>query len=125
MDNRTAAFRLCGEATEAVRVECRLGGADINPYLALAAQIAAGIKGIEQALELEPAFTGDLYQAKRARDLPRSLREATVLLRKSKMMREAFGEEVIDHYVRAAQWEQEEYDRVVTDYEIARGFERA
>lgn len=69
--------------------------------------------------------TGDLYRSRRLKDVPRTLRSASEALRKSKMLREAFGDEVIDHYVRAAEWEQEEFDRVVTDYELARGFERA
>jgi len=125
VDNRTAGFRLCGDGTKAVRIECRIGGSDINPYLALAAQLAAGIKGIEDNLELDAPFRGDVYDAKRAKDIPRSLRAATETLRKSTMLKDAFGPEVVAHYVRAAEWEQEEFDRVVTDWEIARGFERA
>ncbi|MCA1299530.1 glutamine synthetase family protein [Stappia indica] len=124
VDNRTAGFRLCGEGTNAVRVECRIGGSDMNPYLALAAQLAAGIKGIEEKLPLDPPATGDLYEAQRALEIPQTLRDATETLRASQMLREALGEEVVAHYVRAAEWEQEEFDRVVTDYEIARGFER-
>jgi glutamine synthetase len=125
VDNRTAAFRLCGEHTPAVRIECRLGGSDINPYLALAAQLAAGLRGIEEGLQLPDPASGDTYQATEAERVPQTLRAATVALRGSSMLREAFGEDVIDHYVRAAEWEQEAFDRVVTDYEIARGFERA
>ncbi|WP_067338569.1 glutamine synthetase family protein [Stappia indica] len=125
VDNRTAGFRLCGENTKGVRVECRIGGSDLNPYLALAVQLAAGIRGIEEKLELEAPVTGDLYQSRRLKEIPRTLRAATETLRKSKMLREAFGDAVIDHYVRAAEWEQEEFDRVVTDYELARGFERS
>ncbi|MFQ5623084.1 MAG: glutamine synthetase family protein [Paracoccaceae bacterium] len=123
-DNRTAGFRLCGEGTKAVRIECRIGGSDLNPYLALAAQIAAGIDGIERKLELEPAFVGDAYEAAKVRDVPATLREAAELLTNSKMLRSAFGDEVIDHYHHAAMWEQSEYDRVVTDWEIHRGFDR-
>ena len=63
-DNRTAGFRLCGDDTKAIRIECRVGGADLNPYLAFAALIAAGLAGIEQKLELEPAYVGDAYQGK-------------------------------------------------------------
>lgn len=124
-DNRTAGFRLCGENTRAVRVECRIGGADLNPYLAFAAMIAAGLSGIEQKLELEPGFVGDAYHGKRLREVPKTLREATELMRKSKMLKAAFGEDVIAHYVHTAEWEQFEYDRRVTDWEIRRGFERA
>jgi glutamine synthetase len=125
VDNRTSAFRLCGEGSKAVRMECRIGGSDINPYLALAAQLAAGIKGLEDKLELADPASGDAYEASSAAEIPSSLRSAAALLRKSEMLREAFGEDVVDHYARAAAWEQEEFDRVVTDYEIARGFERA
>lgn len=124
-DNRTAGFRLCGEHTKGVRVECRMGGADLNPYLALAALIAAGIKGIEDKLELEPAFVGDAYSTRRLREIPKTLREATETMRKSAMLKAAFGQPVIDHYVHTAEWEQFEYDRRVTDWELQRGFERS
>jgi len=125
VDNRTAGFRLCGENTKGVRVECRIGGSDLNPYLAQAAMLAAGIKGIEDALELPPATTGDVYVDAKAADIPQTLRAATLTLRDSAFLREAMGDDVVDHYTRAAEWEQEEFDRVVTDWEIARGFERA
>ncbi|MEO8529700.1 MAG: glutamine synthetase family protein [Deltaproteobacteria bacterium] len=124
-DNRTAGFRVCGAETKGIRVECRVGGADLNPYLALAAQLAAGLDGIEKKMELEPEFTGDLYQNKKARDVPKSLRESVKLMKRSAMLREAFGDDVIDHYTRAGEWEVEEYDRVVTDFEVQRGFEQA
>ncbi len=125
IDNRTAGFRLCGDGTKAVRIECRIGGSDLNPYLALAAQLAAGIAGIEEKLELAPPTTGDVYGASKAGEIPRTLRDARETLRKSRMLRAAMGDDVIDHYARAAEWEIEEFDRVVTDYEVARGFERA
>ena len=125
IDNRTAGYRLCGDGTKAIRVECRIGGSDINPYLAIAAQLAAGIAGIEEKLDLQPPLAGDAYQAKKAKQIPSTLRDAMGTLKKSKMLRAAFGDDVVDHYHRCAEWEQEEFDRVVTDYEIARGFERA
>ncbi len=126
MDNRTAGYRVCGENSKSVRVECRVGGADLNPYLAFAALLAAGISGIENKLELEPEFTGDAYAAsKRVREIPKTLRDAATALNKSKMLRAAFGSDVIDHYVHAANWEQFEYDRRVTDWEVTRGFERS
>ncbi|MBM1816026.1 glutamine synthetase family protein [Pseudosulfitobacter pseudonitzschiae] len=125
IDNRTAGFRLCGADTKGVRVECRIGGSDLNPYLAQAAMLAAGIKGIEDKMELSPPTTGDVYEDAKAADIPQTLRAATETLRKSAFLREAFGDDVIDHYTRCAEWEQEEFDRVVTDWEIARGFERA
>lgn len=124
-DNRTAGYRLCGEGTKGIRVECRVGGSDLNPYLAMAALIAAGIDGIEKKMALEPAFTGDAYGAQDVREIPRTLRAATEALTGSAMLRSAFGDDVVDHYVRAAEWEQEEYDRKITDWEVARGFERA
>ena len=124
-DNRTAGFRVCGENSGSVRVECRIGGADLNPYLAFAAMIAAGIDGIERRLDLEEEFRGDAYGAGSVREIPKTLRAATALMNASGMLRTAFGEDVVDHYVHAAEWEQFEYDRRVTDWEIARGFERA
>lgn len=124
VDNRTSAFRLCGDGTLGVRIECRIGGSDINPYLAIAAQLAAGIKGIEDGLELAPPTNGDVYKSN-ADNIPTTLRDAGETLRNSKMLREAMGDIVVDHYVRAANWEQEEFDKIVTDYEIARGFERS
>ena len=125
MDNRTAGYRVCGGGTKSVRVECRVGGADLNPYLAYAAMLAAGLDGIENKRELEDAFVGDAYGGRRLREIPKTLRDATTALNKSKMLRAAFGDEVIDHYVHAAKWEQSELDRQVTDWEIARGFERS
>ncbi len=124
-DNRTAGYRLCGANSKAIRIECRVGGSDLNPYLALAALLAAGINGIEQKMELEAEFQGDAYGARRVRSIPATLRDATTVLKKSKMLRAAMGDDVIDHYVRAAEWEQEDFDRQVTDWEVARGFERA
>jgi glutamine synthetase len=125
VDNRTAGFRMCGEGTKGVRMECRIGGSDINPYLAQASLLAAGLKGIEDKLELAPATSGDLYENEDAREIPRTLRDATETLRNSKMLRATMGDKVVDHYTRCAEWEQEEFDRVVTDWEVARGFERA
>ncbi|MFW8635854.1 glutamine synthetase family protein [Cribrihabitans pelagius] len=124
VDNRTAGFRLCGDGTKAIRVECRLPGSDMNPYLASAAMLAAGIAGIEEGLELQAPAKGDVYQGDTGM-IPSTLRDARAALKDSQMLREAFGEEVVDHYLRAAEVEIEDFDRVVTDYEIARGFERA
>ncbi len=125
VDNRTAGFRLCGDGSKGIRVECRIGGSDMNPYLAQAAMLAAGIKGIEDKMELAPATTGDVYDATDAQDIPQTLRAATETLRSSSFLKDAMGEDVVAHYTRCAEWEQEEFDRVVTDWEIARGFERA
>lgn len=124
-DNRTAGFRVCGEHTKAVRVECRIPGSDVNPYLACAALLAAGLDGIEKKMELEPELKGDMYSAKGIREIPHNLREAADLLNKSTMLRAAFGDDVVDHYHHAAQWEISETDRVVTDFELQRLLERA
>jgi len=123
-DNRTAGYRVCGAGTKAVRVECRVGGADLNPYLALAAQLAAGLSGIEQGLDLEAEMKGDMYQARRARAIPGNLRDAAAAMNRSRMLRAAMGDEVIDHYHHSAQWEIAENDRAVTDWDLRRGFER-
>ncbi len=124
VDNRTAGYRLCGDGTKAIRIECRIPGSDMNPYLAMAGMLAAGIAGIEQGLELQAPTKGDVYQGESGM-IPGNLREARDALHASTMLRAALGDEAIDHYVRAAEVEIEEFERVVTDYEIARGFERA
>ena len=123
-DNRTAGFRLCGEGTKGIRMECRIGGADLNPYLAFAALIAAGLAGIDEKLTLQKPFVGDAYQASRLPEIPKTLRDATETLAKSKMLKAALGEDVVEHYVHTAKWEQFEYDRRITDWELHRGFER-
>ncbi|MEZ5796145.1 MAG: glutamine synthetase family protein [Paracoccaceae bacterium] len=124
-DNRTAGFRICGVHTKAVRVECRIPGSDVNPYLACAALLAAGLAGIEGKLELEPELKGDMYATRGAREIPHNLRDAAAALLGSTMLRQAFGDDVVDHYHHAAQWEILETDRVVTDFEIQRLLERA
>lgn len=125
VDNRTAGFRLCGEGSKAVRMECRIPGADMNPYLAEAALLAAGLKGIEEKLELAPPVKGDIYDDESVPEIPRSLGAATERMRASAMLREAMGDWTVDHYCRAAEVEQEMFDAAVTDWEIARGFEKA
>lgn len=124
-DNRTAGYRVCGADSKAVRVECRVGGADLNPYLALAAQLAAGLDGIERGLTLQPEASGDVYQSEDAPRIPSTLRNAAAALHDSAFLRQALGDDVVDHYTRAALWEIEEQDRIVTDWEVKRGFERA
>lgn len=123
-DNRTAGFRLCGEGTKGIRIECRVGGADLNPYLAFAALIAAGLAGVDEKLELVKPAEGDAYFNAQLPEIPKTLRDAAAALKESKMLRTAFGDEVIGHYVHTANWEQAEYDRRVTDWELHRGFER-
>ncbi len=124
-DNRTAGFRVCGVGTKGVRVECRIGGADLNPYTACAALLAAGLDGIEKGMALEPEMKGDMYAAENVREIPTTLREAADLAESSAWLREALGGNVVDHYVRSARWEISETDRVVTDFELRRGFERS
>lgn len=124
-DNRTAGFRVCGEHTSAVRVECRVPGSDVNPYLACAALLAAGLDGVERKLPLEPEMKGDMYMTAGIREIPKNLRDAATLMNGSAMLRSAFGDDVIEHYHHAAQWEIAETDRVVTDFELQRLLERA
>ncbi len=124
-DNRTAGFRLVGENTSAIRCECRIGGGDLNPYLAMAALIAAGIDGLEKKLPLEPGFSGDAYEDNDLRTIPADLAAAAGALDGSAMLRSAFGDAVVDHYLHAARWELREQARAVTDWDLKRGFERA
>ena len=124
LDNRTAGFRIVG-AGKGTRVECRIPGADANPYLAFASIIAAGLYGIESELEPPKIYEGNVYEAKRVPDVPKTLREALERFAKSKVLRAAFGDDVVEHYLHAGEWEQLEYDRRVTDWELVRGFERA
>ena len=124
-DNRTAGFRVCGVGSKAIRVECRIPGSDVNPYLVCAALLAAGLTGIEEKMPLEPEMKGDMYAAGNVREIPKNLRDAADMLNGSTMLRAAFGDDVVDHYHHAAQWEISETDRVVTDFEIQRLLERA
>jgi len=124
-DNRTAGFRIVGTNTSSVRIECRIGGADLNPYLASSALIAAGLAGIEESLPLEEEFTGDAYAATDAPGIPDNLRDACEALHQSKCLRHALGDDVVDHYVNAARWELQDFNATVTGYELRRGFERA
>jgi glutamine synthetase len=121
-DNRTCAMRVVGHG-EGKRVENRLPGADVNPYLSMAAMIAAGLHGIDSNLDLEPPFDGNAYESEKAR-VPQTLRDAQELFAQSGVAREAFGEEVVSHYVNAAQVELDAFDRAITDWEKFRGFER-
>jgi glutamine synthetase len=104
-------------------MELRLPGADVNPYLALAALIAAGLHGIDSELELDEPVAGNAYVADKPR-VPTTLREAHDLFLTSRVAREAFGDEVVDHYLNAARVELDAFDAAVTDWELRRGFER-
>jgi glutamine synthetase len=122
-DNRTCALRVVGHG-DAVRFENRTGGSDLNPYMALGALIAAGLHGVKQGLALEPAYVGNAYAATDKPRLPRTLREARDLFDGSAIARAAFGDEVVDHYVHAADVELAAFETAVTDWERFRGFER-
>jgi glutamine synthetase len=121
-DNRTCALRVVGHGP-GLRVENRLPGADVNPYLALSAMVAAGLHGIDRELELEPVFEGNAYVSDKPR-VPHTLRDARDLFAGSAIAREALGDEVVDHYLNAARVELGAFDAAVTDWELRRGFER-
>jgi glutamine synthetase len=121
-DNRTCALRLVGHDSS-LRVENRVPGADVNPYLAVAAAIAAGLDGIDQELPLESAFFGNAYESEGPR-VPSTLRDSMDLWEKSELARAAFGDEVVAHYTNMARIELDAFDAVVTDWELQRGFER-
>jgi glutamine synthetase len=122
-DNRTCAMRVVGHGP-ARRVENRMPGADVNPYLALAAMIAAGLDGIDRGLELPPECTGNAYSADELEHVPPTLRDARDLFAASALARDAFGAEVVDHYLNNARVELAAFDATVTDWERVRGFER-
>jgi glutamine synthetase len=122
-DNRTCAFRVVGHG-QGLRLENRLAGADVNPYLAFAAVIAAGLHGIDNELALEPEFKGNAYDAGDAQRVPSSLGDAIALLEESAIAREAFGADVVDHYLHFARTELRTFEAAVTDWEKFRGFER-
>jgi glutamine synthetase len=122
-DNRTCALRVVGHG-ESLRVEHRLPGGDVNPYLAVAALVAAGLHGIDNELPLEPELTGNAYQEPNRPRVPTTLRDAAALLSESKLAKAAFGDDVVDHYLNNARVELAAYDAAVTDWEKIRGFER-
>ena len=121
-DNRTCAVRVVGKGP-ALRAELRVGGADLNPYLAVAAFIAAGLHGMDNALPLPPLVTGNAYEAA-VDQLPTTLVDAAARLGSSELARKAFGDDVVDHYVNAARVEIDAFERAITDWERVRGFER-
>jgi len=121
-DNRTCALRLVGHGSS-LRVENRVPGGDVNPYLAIAAIIAAGLHGIDNELPLEPPFAGNAYTATGAR-VPSTLRDTLDLWGKSELARESFGKEVVEHYANYARVELDAFDAAVTDWELRRCFER-
>ncbi|MEQ4718656.1 glutamine synthetase family protein [Nonomuraea sp. B19D2] len=122
VDNRTCSLRLVGHGLS-LRVENRVPGGDVNPYLAVSALIAAGLHGIDNELPLESAYEGNAYDAG-AETVPHTLRDALALFEGSKLARETFGEDVVEHYANNARVELAAFDAAVTDWELFRGFER-
>jgi glutamine synthetase len=122
VDNRTCALRLVGQGLS-LRAENRVPGGDVNPYLAIAAMIAAGLDGIENELPLEPAMEGNAYSGPGPR-VATTLRDALDAWLASDLARKAFGTDVVEHYANAARVELAAYDAAVTDWELQRGFER-
>jgi glutamine synthetase len=121
-DNRTCGFRIVGHGASQ-RAETRIPGGDVNPYLAFAALLAAGLSGIEDELELPPPLEGNAYEAGAER-FPSALHEAVEALEGGSLARAALGDEVVDHYLNFARAEQRHYDGFVTDYERRRMYER-
>lgn len=122
-DNRTAGFRVVGRGDD-LRIECRIPGADCNPYLALAALLAAGLDGIAKRVDAPPAFAGDVYGATDLEHLPRTLRDATDAFESGDFAETAFGKDVVGHYTHFYRTEQQAFDGAVTDWERRRYFER-
>jgi glutamine synthetase len=122
-DNRTAGFRVVGEG-ESLRIECRIPGADANPYLALAASLASGLDGIANRIEPPEAFVGDVYAAKILPRVPHTLAEAVEIFAKSPFSKKTFGDDVVEHYTHFFRTEVAAYDKAVTDWELKRYFER-
>ncbi len=122
-DNRTCSLRVVGHG-QGQRFEVRAGGSDLNPYMAISAIIAAGLHGVESKLELEPMYVGNAYHATDKPRLPSTLRDARDLFATGEVSRGAFGDEVVDHYVNAADVELKAFEAAVTDWERFRGFER-
>ncbi|MGB8391555.1 glutamine synthetase family protein, partial [Mycobacterium sp.] len=123
LDNRTCALRVVGRGRN-TRVECRVPGGDVNPYLAVAALVAGGLYGIERGLELPQPCAGNTYAATGVERLPATLAEAAALFDESVLAREAFGDDVVAHYLNNARVELAAFNAAVTDWERVRGFER-
>ena len=122
-DNRTAGFRVVGHGPT-LRIECRIPGADANPYLAYAASLAAGLDGIRRHLAPQPEFSGDAYAARELPHVPKTLRDAIARFESSAFAREAFGDEFVEHYLHFLHTEQRKFDAAVTCWERERFFER-
>ena len=122
-DNRTAGFRVVGEGSS-LRIECRIPGADCNPYLAFAGALASGLDGIEKQIEPPECFTGDIYAAKHLPRVASTLNDATDAFAASDFAKHAFGADVVEHYTHFFRMEESSYRTAVTDWERRRYFER-
>ncbi len=122
-DNRTAGFRIVGKQ-ESLRIECRIPGADCNPYLAFAAALASGLDGIRQQIEPPDVYNGNVYSAKHLPQVPKSLGEALLKFEQSEFIKQEFGEDVQKHYVHYFYKELEKFNNAVTDWERKRYFEQ-
>ncbi|MFN8441523.1 MAG: glutamine synthetase family protein [Caldilineaceae bacterium] len=122
-DNRTAGFRVVGSGSS-LRIECRVPGADVNPYMAYAAALASGLDGIANQIEPPNIFEGDIYQAQQLPRVPHSLRDANALFGDSAFAKQVFGAEVVEHYAYFFNKEIESFDNAVTDWERKRYYER-
>jgi glutamine synthetase len=122
-DNRTASFRVVGKG-QSLRIECRIPGADCNPYLCFAAALASGLDGIDRRTEPPPIFEGDMYAARALPAIPATLRDAIACFESSGFVRQALGAEVAEHYSHFYRTEHDAYDAAVTDWERKRYFEQ-
>ncbi|MEJ2196549.1 MAG: glutamine synthetase, partial [Ignavibacteriaceae bacterium] len=122
-DYRTAGFRVVGK-DKSLRIECRIPGADCNPYLAFAAALASGLNGIKDQIEPPEVFDGDVYNAQDVPHIPKNLTEAINIFENSPFINDCFGETVQKHYSHFYRTEQESFEKAVTDWERKRYFER-
>ena len=122
-DNRTAGFRVVGHGSS-LRIECRIPGADVNPYLTYAASLASGLDGIANQIEPPSIFEGDVYQAQQLPRVPHNLRDASDNFANSAFAKQVFGAEVVEHYSYFFRKEVEAFDGAVTDWERKRYYER-
>jgi glutamine synthetase len=124
VDNRTTALRVIPGGPKSTRLETRVPGSDVNPYLAIAACIASGLYGVKNNLELHARpIQGSAYHEQDAERLPRNLHEATERMAKSSIARELFGDAFVDHYVKTREWEWRQFQDSVTNWELQRYFE--
>jgi glutamine synthetase len=127
VDNRTTAIRIVPGSEKSQRVEYRLAASDAHPYLVVAANVASGLEGLDRKLPLAPPVSGNAYEVQASlppdRQLPATLREAAAVFAKSEMARRWFGDEFVDHFAATRDWESRQFERAVTDWELARYFE--